>query len=76
MKKWASIAGTPGDRDQTDERKKHQTPGRPAIAYAIEHRLPSVTLMHKGNIMKFTEGAFSKWGYQVAREKFGEHDHH
>ncbi|MFZ0614426.1 MAG: isocitrate dehydrogenase (NADP(+)) [Desulfobacterales bacterium] len=41
-----------------------------AIAYAVEHRLPSVTLMHKGNIMKFTEGAFSKWGYQVAKEKF------
>ncbi|MFZ0724691.1 MAG: isocitrate dehydrogenase (NADP(+)) [Desulfobacterales bacterium] len=43
-----------------------------AIAYAVEHRLPSVTLMHKGNIMKFTEGAFSKWGYQVAKEKFAE----
>ncbi len=42
-----------------------------AIAYAVEHRLPSVTLMHKGNIMKYTEGAFSKWGYQVAKEKFG-----
>ncbi|RZB34772.1 MAG: isocitrate dehydrogenase [Desulfobacteraceae bacterium Eth-SRB1] len=41
-----------------------------AILYAIENRLPSVTLMHKGNIMKFTEGAFSKWGYEVAREKF------
>ncbi|MDD2389389.1 MAG: isocitrate dehydrogenase (NADP(+)) [Desulfobacterales bacterium] len=43
-----------------------------AIAYAIEHRLPSVTLMHKGNIMKFTEGAFSRWGYEIAREKFGD----
>lgn len=41
-----------------------------AISYAIEHRLPSVTLMHKGNIMKFTEGAFSKWGYEVAKEKY------
>jgi isocitrate dehydrogenase len=41
-----------------------------AIAYAIDNGYPSVTLMHKGNIMKFTEGAFAKWGYEVAREKF------
>ncbi|MBU4317365.1 MAG: isocitrate dehydrogenase (NADP(+)) [Proteobacteria bacterium] len=41
-----------------------------AIQYAVENRLPSVTLMHKGNIMKFTEGAFSKWGYEVALERF------
>jgi len=43
-----------------------------AIAYAIAQGYPSVTLMHKGNIMKFTEGAFSKWGYEVAKEKFGD----
>lgn len=43
-----------------------------AIAYAIEQGCPSVTLMHKGNIMKFTEGAFSRWGYEVARERFGD----
>lgn len=42
-----------------------------AIDYAIAQELPSVTLVHKGNIMKFTEGAFKEWGYQVAREKFG-----
>lgn len=42
-----------------------------AIAYAVDNHLPSVTLMHKGNIMKFTEGAFNRWGYEVAREKFG-----
>lgn len=42
-----------------------------AIQYAIDHDLPSVTLVHKGNIMKFTEGAFRTWGYEVAREKFG-----
>ncbi|MBF0102145.1 MAG: isocitrate dehydrogenase (NADP(+)) [Desulfobacterales bacterium] len=41
-----------------------------AISYAISHGLPSVTLMHKGNIMKFTEGAFCKWGYDVAKEMF------
>ena len=43
-----------------------------AIRYALKHCLPSVTLMHKGNIMKFTEGAFRDWGYDVARAKFGE----
>ncbi|PID73762.1 MAG: isocitrate dehydrogenase (NADP(+)) [Desulfobacterales bacterium] len=43
-----------------------------AITYALEHDLPSVTLMHKGNIMKFTEGAFSRWGYETAAEEFGD----
>ena len=43
-----------------------------AIAYAIDQNKPSVTLMHKGNIMKFTEGAFSQWGYEVAKERFAE----
>ena len=43
-----------------------------AITYAIELERPSVTLMHKGNIMKFTEGAFSQWGYEVAKERFGD----
>ncbi len=41
-----------------------------AIEYALERRLPSVTLVHKGNIMKFTEGAFREWGYKAARELF------
>ena len=43
-----------------------------AIRYALKHGLPSVTLMHKGNIMKFTEGAFRDWGYEVARERFAD----
>ena len=43
-----------------------------AISYAIDNSLSSVTLMHKGNIMKFTEGAFCKWGYEVAKERFDE----
>lgn len=42
-----------------------------AIQYAIEQDKPSVTLVHKGNIMKFTEGAFKDWGYAVARAEFG-----
>jgi isocitrate dehydrogenase len=45
---------------------------RMAIAYAIEKKRPSVTLVHKGNIMKYTEGAFRTWGYEVAREEFGD----
>ena len=44
---------------------------RMAIQYAVKNRRPSVTLVHKGNIMKFTEGAFRDWGYEVAREEFG-----
>ncbi len=43
---------------------------RKAIQYAIDHGRPSVTLVHKGNIMKFTEGAFRNWGYEVAKEEF------
>lgn len=43
---------------------------RKAIKYAIENNKPSVTLVHKGNIMKYTEGAFKKWGYEVARKEF------
>lgn len=44
---------------------------RAAIQYAIDHDKPSVTLVHKGNIMKFTEGAFKDWGYKLAKEEFG-----
>ena len=44
---------------------------RKAIQYTIEQDLPSVTLVHKGNIMKFTEGGFRDWGYELAREEFG-----
>ncbi len=43
-----------------------------AIRHAIDNKAPSVTLMHKGNIMKFTEGAFRTWGYEVAKELFPE----
>ena len=45
---------------------------RMAIEYALDHKRKSVTLVHKGNIMKFTEGAFRNWGYATAREEFGE----
>ncbi|PDM41867.1 MULTISPECIES: NADP-dependent isocitrate dehydrogenase [Bacillaceae] len=45
---------------------------RAAINYAIEHGRKSVTLVHKGNIMKFTEGAFKNWGYELAEEEFSD----
>ena len=45
---------------------------RAAINHAIEHKCKSVTLVHKGNIMKYTEGAFRKWGYELVREEFAD----
>ncbi len=45
---------------------------RSACIYALEHNLPSVTLVHKGNIMKFTEGGFKKWGYELVEREFAQ----
>jgi isocitrate dehydrogenase len=45
---------------------------RQAIKFALARKLPSVTLVHKGNIMKYTEGAFMKWGYALAEREFGD----
>jgi len=45
---------------------------RAALEYTIERKLPSLTLVHKGNIMKFTEGAFKNWGYELAEKEFGD----
>jgi len=45
---------------------------RAAIQYAVRHNQPSVTLVHKGNIMKYTEGQFKQWGYELAEEEFGD----
>jgi len=45
---------------------------RKAIKYALENGYPSVTLVHKGNIMKYTEGAFRNWGYELAKEEFSD----
>jgi isocitrate dehydrogenase len=44
---------------------------RSAIEYAIDNKQKSVTLVHKGNIMKYTEGAFRDWGYEMAEKEFG-----
>ena len=46
---------------------------RRAIQYALDHKRPSVTLVHKGNIQKYTEGAFRDWGYEIAKEEFRSH---
>lgn len=46
---------------------------RAACQYAVDHGRPSVTLVHKGNIMKFTEGGFKKWGYELAEREFGKY---
>ena len=45
---------------------------RAAIEHAIKHKLPSMTIVHKGNIMKFTEGAFKNWGYELAEREFSD----
>ncbi|TNF31170.1 MAG: NADP-dependent isocitrate dehydrogenase [Bacteroidetes bacterium] len=45
---------------------------RAALEYCIQHKKPSLTLVHKGNIMKFTEGGFKKWGYALAEREFGD----
>ena len=45
---------------------------RAAIQYALDNQLPSVTIVHKGNIMKYTEGAFKIWGYELAEREFGD----
>ncbi len=52
--------------------KKTKRLVRKAVLYAVDHNFPSVCLMHKGNIMKFTEGAFRKWGYEVAKDEFND----
>ncbi len=45
---------------------------RQAVQYAVDHKRSSVTIVHKGNIMKFTEGAFKNWGYELAKDEFGD----
>jgi len=57
-----------GIKPMTPERSKRLM--RMAIKYALDKKLPSVTIVHKGNIMKFTEGAFKEWGYELAKAEF------
>lgn len=63
----SSIGVKPVSKEGTDRLV------RAAIKYAIEQKLPSVTLVHKGNIMKFTEGAFKSWGYELAENEFSDY---
>ncbi len=65
--KSASIGIKPVSREGTTRLV------RSALQYAIRHNKPSLTLVHKGNIMKFTEGQFKLWGYEVAEKEFGEY---
>lgn len=74
MKRWGEENSLPehcgiGIKPCSEEGTKRLV--RAAIEYAIANDRDSVTLVHKGNIMKFTEGAFKDWGYQLAREEFG-----
>jgi isocitrate dehydrogenase len=69
----ASIAADSAIGVKTMSARASKQLVRKAIRYAIERKKPSVTLVHKGNIMKYTEGAFKEWGYQVAREEFTEY---
>src|SRR6185369_9500896 len=71
LKGWGydlPISSGVGIKPISPERSKRLI--RMAIQYALDKKLPSVTLMHKGNIMKFTEGAFKEWGYELARADF------
>ncbi|MEW5854510.1 MAG: isocitrate dehydrogenase (NADP(+)) [Myxococcota bacterium] len=76
INKWREKAGKAGLRENSAIGVKPMSEFgckrliRRAIKHALENQLPSVTLMHKGNIMKFTEGAFREWGYQLAEEEF------
>jgi isocitrate dehydrogenase len=66
--KTASIGIKPVSKEGTERLV------RAAINFALEQKKPSVTLVHKGNIMKFTEGSFRDWGYALAKEEFGAKD--
>lgn len=65
-----SIAAGSGIGIKPISRKGTMRLVRKAIRYAVDRKLPSVTLVHKGNIMKFTEGAFRNWGYELASAEF------
>jgi len=70
--KWAQIRKDSGIGVKPISRTGSQRLIRAAIRYAVDHGRTSVTLVHKGNIQKFTEGAFTKWGYELTREEFAD----
>jgi len=69
---WAAIPEDAGIGIKTISETGSKRLIRAAINYAISHGRPSVTLVHKGNIMKFTEGAFRNWGYELVKEEFAD----
>ncbi|MHB8464653.1 MAG: NADP-dependent isocitrate dehydrogenase [Acidimicrobiales bacterium] len=70
--KWANIRKDSGLGIKPISETGSKRLVRAAIKYAVEHERPSVTLVHKGNIQKFTEGAFMQWGYELTREEFSD----
>src|SRR5690606_41971206 len=66
--KSASIGIKPVSKEGTERLV------RSALEFALENKKPSLTLVHKGNIMKFTEGSFRDWGYALAKNEFGAKD--
>ena len=64
------VAPRLGHRHQADSETGTKRLVRMAIRYALAHKRKTLTLMHKGNIMKFTEGAFRDWGYELAKAEF------
>src|SRR5437762_13083393 len=82
-KEWHTMLGSTNGKVNLDEgqvaigikpvsRDGSERLVRAAVDYAIKNKRKSVTLVHKGNIMKFTEGGFRDWGYQVAEREFGD----
>ena len=70
---WAGRSGrTPGIGIKPVSRTGSERLVRAALQYAVSHGRKSVTLVHKGNIQKFTEGAFREWGYELAAREFGD----
>ena len=61
-----------GHRDQADQRDRVEATGPGRDRYALKNKRESVTMVHKGNIQKFTEGAFRNWGYELVRDEFSD----
>jgi isocitrate dehydrogenase len=68
----ARVDTAAGVGHQAHDRGRLQAPGAQGPEHAVDAGRSSVTLVHKGNIMKFTRGAFRAWGYEVARTEFGD----
>ena len=65
------LPGNLRHRHQAGVKARHRAPGAQGHQYAIDNDRKSVTIVHKGNIMKFTEGGFRDWAYDLAKNEFG-----